>query len=130
MSRIQLTDNIMSAMVKMSDGNPGALAAMADTLKIEKEVDPDAALTPMATILGLDTIGVYGSGIYVLWNDQCNRDAASLIALLRAHQLGFISSHEVKRAADDEARSVKLPIADLWKKVCETLPNFRKPVAA
>ena len=34
MSRIQLQDNAISAVTKMSEGNPGAMTAMMEILKI------------------------------------------------------------------------------------------------
>ena len=40
MNRITLCDNAKSAVIKMCEGNPGAITALMEILKCAKQVDP------------------------------------------------------------------------------------------
>ncbi len=129
MTRINLVDTGRDILVKMADGNPGALSAMIEMLKHGETVDPQCFMGGMGAILSLDTLGIYGTEIYILWNDQCKRDTRELLMLLRANQLGFVSSSEIKTVAEDQMRQVMFSeekMEELDKQVCERLPRFRK----
>lgn len=128
MERITLQDDGMSAMLKMADGNPGAVTAMMELLQDDNKTDPDSFIGGIGNILSLDTIGIYGTDIYVLWSDICGRDIVKMISLLRGHQLGFITSELLKEISGRQDRSGKslIDIEDIYKKVCDYLPNFDK----
>jgi len=106
MSRIELTDSPMDALIKMAEGNPGAAVAMMDILKQHDEIDPQAMLGGLGTIMILDTWGIYGSSIYILYSDKCDRNVRQLLMLLRATQLGFFSHTKLQQMAEDQMRSV------------------------
>ena len=130
MSKIELTDNAQSMVVKMSDGNPGAVACLVDTLKRAKEIDPMDAFAPFGPILSLDSMGIYGSSIYVLWSDKCKRNTRLVLMLLRACQLGFLSPQRIKDMAADQSRTVNMSeteFTELDQKVCDRLPEFERP---
>ena len=99
MSRIKLTDTTLDVVTKMSDGNPGAINTMMLILKEAKNIDPQAFMDGLSVLLSLDDMGIYGTEIYILSNDQCNRDIRKLLMLLRATQLGFISRERIKKIA-------------------------------
>ena len=129
MTRIQLADNTMTIVTKMSDGNPGALAALCEILKLGTEIDPQGMMGGLGAILGLDTLGIYGSDIYILWSDQCHKDTRELLMLLRANQLGFVSSDKIVANAKDQMREVKFAqeeMDDFNQKVCAQLPDFQQ----
>lgn len=115
----------MDVMIKMSDGHPGALNALLEILKSDS-IDPDAALGGLGTILLLDSFGIYGSDIYILHCDICNRDLPKTLAVLRAVQLGFFDRETLRDACHRQDRSGKslIPVDDLYAKVKERLPNF------
>lgn len=119
-NRIGLTDDIMSATIKMGDGDPGAIAAVMDLVKLAPTVDSDSAFGPYAGLIWLDSFGVYGSDIYVLWNDVCKRNGRTVLMLLRAAQLGLMPYTDLFKPLDDAH------IAALDERVCEALPNFEK----
>lgn len=129
MSRIKLEDSIMDALVKMSDGNPGALTAMQNMLMQGENIDPQGALGGTGAILDLDTWEIYGSDIYILWNDKCNRDVRRMLMIIRATQLGNFSHEKLKAMAADQRREINLT-DDEWEEqdkfVCEFLPEFKK----
>lgn len=126
MNRITLCDNAKSAVIKMCEGNPGAITALMEILKCAKQVDPDDFMGGLGKILALDTLEIYGTNIYVLWNDICDRNTSKMIAVLRANQLGFISDQILKDACHRQDRSGReiIPVEELYVKVVERLPRF------
>jgi hypothetical protein len=130
MSRIQLKDTEKDVLIKMSDGNPGALTAMMEMLEKDKDIDPQAFRGGMSAILLLDTFEIYGTDIYILWNDQCNRDVRRLLMLLRAVQLGFIPDSLLQSIGACQTRENLLSQEEmdaLDKKVCTRLSQFQRP---
>lgn len=126
MSKITLADNAMSAVVKMCEGNPGAMTALVEVIKYGKQVDPNDFMGGLGKILALDTLEIYGTDIYVLWNDICDRNTSKMIAVLRANQLGFISNQILKEACHRQDRIGRdiIPVEELYSKVIERLPDF------
>jgi len=68
MSKLELQDSGQDIILKMGEGNPGAMSCTMDMLSNEK----------VHLILILDTLGLYGSNLYMLWSDCCNRDLEEL----------------------------------------------------
>lgn len=129
MSRIKLTDSVMDSLVSMSEGNPGALTAMMDLMKKQNSIDPQSALGELSPIFSFDTHGIYGSSIYVLWSDKCDRDARKTLMLLRSVQLGFLAESRLQELASDQSRQINLSteeFEDLDKKVCAKLEDFQR----
>jgi hypothetical protein len=130
MERLGLQDTVLSAVTKMSDGNPGAISAMTEIIKKHEQIDPQSALGGLGVIMLLDTYEIYGTDIYILYSDKCNRDVRRMLMIMRATQLGLFSHLKLKEMAHDQMRQVNLT-EDEWKdldsKVCEQLPEFAKP---
>jgi hypothetical protein len=128
-TRIQLEDSIQNIIIKMSDGNPGAVTTLIEVIKNDGRVDPQSAFAGVGSILLLDSFGIYGSSIYILYNDKCNKNIRKFIMLLRAVQLGFIRVDRLKELAEDQTRQINLSDEE-WKdiemKVCEQLEDFAK----
>lgn len=127
--RIQLNDSFLSIASKLSEGNPGALNVIMRMVKSSEKIDPDAAMGPFAHLLNLDSFGVYGSKIWILYKDVCGEDLVNTIGVLRAVQLGMMSRGALTRAIDESIsplESVKIDIPDLLAKIREQLPNFGK----
>jgi hypothetical protein len=128
-TRIELTDSFMSAVMKMSEGNPGAISCIMSIMESTPEIDPHNALGGLGNILSLDTLGIYGPAIYVLWNDQCNRDDRTFIMLLRAYQLGFLDEERIRAAANPNGHRKPISpdeIRTLDDKVCSELERFKR----
>ena len=127
--KIELSESIQDVMVKMSNGNPGAIPAIIDLYKNGIEIDPDSMLRELGPILYLDSNEIYGSDIYILWNDKCDRDVRRFIMLLRACKLGIFSNQKLKQLSLDQMRKVNITEEewkDIEEKVLEQLPNFKK----
>lgn len=119
-SRIELTDTPMDMFIKLADGNPGALTAMMTLCEKAEGIDPDAAFGSLTPLLALDTHGIYGSRIWVLWKDVCDMDPIKVMTLLRAVQLGDMSEFELTRATDGRAFDFQA----INDKVREFIPAF------
>ena len=63
MSRIGLTDHPLDMLVKMADGNPGAVGALMDIMAKHDEIDPQAVMGGTGAVMMLDTWGIYGTDI-------------------------------------------------------------------
>lgn len=122
-TRIDLTDSITSAVAKLSEGNIGAVSVCAQLLKEAEAIDPDAAMGALGALLGLDSIGIYGSRIWILFKDRCGMNVPKMLAVLRAWQLGFISDTAIRAALDDRSDS-SLDVDGLYAAVKKELPAF------
>ena len=124
--RIKLHDNTTDVVVKMSNGNPGAMNVIALLLKQADRIDEYDAMGGFGKILLLDSFEIYGTDIYVLYNDICGRDLVKMIAVLRATQMGMFSSSILKDACHRQDYSGRdmVPVDELYDKVKEQLPLF------
>lgn len=122
MSRIQLHDTGMSAAMKMSDGNPGALRVIAEMMRDGAKIDPDSALGGLAGVLDLDTLKIYGPRIWMLFKDVCGEDLRVTLAILRAWQFGFLTEAKVNHAIDHYGEGIDVPA--LVAQVEKELPSF------
>ena len=130
MSRIQLNDTAMSAAVKMSEGNPGALSVCAMMLRQGGEIDPDDFAGGLGNLLSMDTLKIYGPQIWMLYKDVCGQDLRVTCAVLRANQLGYVSESALHNAIENYGEGLDVP--SLVAQVEEFLPRFQrvKTVAA
>lgn len=127
MSRIKLSDNTMDIVIKMSEGNPGAISVLYKLLQPKTNlIDPDTVMGRLGNILSLDTLGIYGADIDVLMNDICGNDMVKFITVIRSPQLGFLKEEVLRDACSrrDYSGRDMINIEDLYKKVKEQLPRF------
>lgn len=129
MSKIELNDDGKSIMIKMSEGNPGAIAAMIVMVVESDSIDPKAFMGGIGAIIMLDTWKIYGTDIHILFNDKCDRDVRKMLVLIRAVQLGFFSQVKLQEMAADQRREINIS-DDEWQeiddKVCGRLVDFQK----
>lgn len=126
-TRIELTDTILTSITKLAEGNPGALTACVDIMKLAAQIDPDNAFGSLGVLLDLDQHGIYGSRIWELYDRVCDRDMVKLVTLFRAYQLGQLAGIEasaINRAIDEGA---VLDHDAALAAVRERLPNFARP---
>lgn len=81
MSRITMFDDLTSAVTKLCNGNPGAINACCVLIKEGAHIYPYT--DGCEYLMTLDSIGIYGTDIYVLWSDICQRDLEKMIQMLR-----------------------------------------------
>lgn len=86
-TRITADMSFQDMLITMSEGNPGALTCMMQMMNS----DPMALLD----ILLFDSMGIYGSKIYMVWNDCCGRDMAKFKETIKAFREGKFSEEEI-----------------------------------
>ena len=121
--RIGLGDTILSATMKLSEGNPGALRVCMDLLQHSGAIDPDSAMGGLGSLLCLDTEGIYGPQIWMLYKDVCGENLVNMVAVLRAMQLGIVRRVDVKLALN---HSTNMDVAEVLDRVQLRLPAFGK----
>ncbi len=121
--RINLDDSIMDVMQKMCEGNPGALTVCVNILKNGEQIDPDGAMGGLGALLLLDTLGVYGSKIWMLFKDVCDSDVSTMLAVLRGWQLGMLTEKQIHHAIGNRGQGLNIP--ETCQMVSERLPNFK-----
>lgn len=124
-TRVTLEDTEMSAIMKLSDGNPGATVVCARLLKESGDIDTDSPLGGLGTLLNLDTEHVYGPSIWMLYKDVCKESLWKTVAVLRSCQLGFLSNTALHHAINNRGDGVNLD--ELVKKVTDQLAGFKIP---
>ena len=132
MSRLTAEMSIQDMIVAMAGGNPGAVAAIVEICGAAPTVDPEnfannAALLDskpfgIGPILHLDSNEIYESRIWMLYKDVCNHNAARVIGLLRAVQLGLLKPCKLDYAIDNHGRG--LDLFGTLKKVRGKLPKM------
>jgi hypothetical protein len=126
MARIEMKDSMMDVVIKLSEGNPGALSVCMQILK-DSTTDPDNALGGLGVLLSLDTLEIYGSHIWLLYKDICGENLENMLGVLRAWQLGFLTENTLKEAVLNCNRPPwhhGLDVENLVAQVKERLPNF------
>jgi len=124
-ARIRLEMSIPDVLYALSEGNPGALTVCLGMLKDGEAIDPDAALGSLSPVLMLDTLGIYGPRIWMLYKNVCGQDIGKTIALLRAWQLGLagVSRQGLDHAIDNYGAGIEVDA--VVEQVKTQLPNFR-----
>jgi hypothetical protein len=120
--RIELTDNFLSACLKLAEGNPGAITAIADMCEQSPAIDPESAFGELAPLLSLDTHGIYGSQIWTLYKYVCSGNAIKTLACLRAVQLGLLPESMLMVAIAN--RGASLNTDEVLAGVRKRLPSF------
>lgn len=123
-TRIELNDTPISAVAKLSEGNPGALSVCMQMLQRGGDIDPDGILGGLGCILCLDSYAIYGTRIWMLYKDVCGEDLMKTVAMLRAVQLGFLKEAKLHHAVNNYGDGIDVDA--LLVEVQEFLPKFGK----
>lgn len=97
---------------------------MCEIIKHGPRIDPDNP-EGFGPILALDSIGIYGPDIWLLWKDVCGENPVKVVGILRAWQLGMVSSEQLKSACSGKPYD-PLPVEELIAMVRHRLPNFTR----
>lgn len=132
--RVNLGMNYGQALMVVSEGNPGAARVLVDLATQGPAIDGDSALAEWGGILALDSHGIYGSDIWLMYKDLCEQSYVRMLAVLRAVQLGLERESTVKNAIEFAKapwdKTNPLPserISGLHAEVCRKLPKFQRP---
>lgn len=124
---ITLEDTFATAIMKVGKGNPGATVVLMGCAEKAATVDPDNLMGAFAPILQLDSYGIYGSHIWILYKDICSENISKFIAILRAVQLGIISEFELHDGIGCQfnPNPMRMDVNRIVAEVKAELPNFK-----
>lgn len=126
MPLIDLNDTGTDVIMKMAQGNPGALSCCVELMKHNAQIDPENAFSSYGAMLLLDQENIRGVNLYILWNDICKRDTRDLVMLVRATQLGFLSREKLTELSQDvPGQRNTFDYSAVDAKVCERLEHFQ-----
>lgn len=91
-------------------------------IKESAKIDPDCAFAELGPLLTLDSYGIYGPRVWMLYKDVCGHDLVKTLGMLRAAQLGIISEPLLSHAINSNGYG--LDVDETLSKVRERLPNF------
>lgn len=114
----------IDVITELADGNPGAINVIMALLKDAAKIDPDAAMGSLHALLDLDTMGIYGPSIWMLYKDVCNHDITKLLAMQRCSQLGIHKWKESDLHDRDKSLALREFAEGAVALVQEQLPNF------
>lgn len=125
-NRVTLDDTVGEILVKMCEGNIGAVKVCTECLKHAATIDPDDFLGGYGPLLHMDTDGIYGSRIWMLYKDVCGEDLVKLCAVLRAVQLGYLHPKTLDAAIDNTRYNgvERINVEALLAQVKARLPRF------
>ena len=88
--RVQATMTFDEVISAMSEGNPGAIECIALMFL-------DDPYGTMLDLLLLDSLEIYGSKLYMIWNDCCDRNVKKMKKTLEAFRKGQFSKEEIHK---------------------------------
>ncbi|HBC85091.1 MAG TPA: hypothetical protein DCZ30_06850 [Clostridiales bacterium] len=94
--RITPNMELKEILVTMSDGAPGAAVCLAEMMNFNSKI-------ALYNIVWFDSMEIYGSTIYRLWNGCCNRDMTEFndaIQFLRSNNFSKEQIHEKIASGD------------------------------
>jgi hypothetical protein len=111
---------VPDAVAKIAEGNIRAAVCIMDLMKHSEEIDPLSYLKVIGPVMLLDSLGIYGPNVWVIFKDVCEQNHARMLAVLRATQLGMLSSEallEVSNRYRNEGKVKTIDVAELYFKV-------------
>lgn len=124
---LTLDDTVQSAIMKLAQGNPGALTVLMQVMEQAERIDPDSFGGPVMVLMHLDELGFHGPRVWMLYKDVCGESVSRMMGALRAVQLGIISDNTLKAAVENYGRGLDLEAA--LAAVKARLPRFQLEVA-
>ncbi len=124
--RVGLTDSVMDMMLKLSDGNPGAVRVLMEMMEQSEAIDPDSIMQGPLSVLSLDTHSIYGERIWMFYKDVCGESILNLLGVMRAVQLGISTDAAMDHAIDN--RGAGIDVLGLLGEVQKRLPAFGQNV--
>ena len=97
--KININDNMMQVMLKMSEGNPGAITGMASLIK-------DDPMSGFMLLLGLDDMNIRGSQIWQIYKYYCEEDIEKFKEVIRNRDADMVQYLNEQNAAEGQEKAV------------------------
>jgi hypothetical protein len=95
---------VPDAVAKIAEGNIGAAVCIMDLMKHSEEIDPLSYLKVIGPVMLLDSLGIYGPNVWVIFKTS-EQNHARMLAVLRATQLGMLSSEALLEVSNRQYRN-------------------------
>ena len=122
--RITLNDTVLDIVMKMTEGNPGAITVLGRLQREHAQIDPQNMMGWLGVVLSLDSYSIYGSRIWMLYKDVCKEDLVNMVSIMRAVQMGLMSEKYLNDYIDNNPDGVHLPT--VLEAVREKLSEFAR----
>lgn len=122
MSRLIGNEQLFEAVTILSEGSVGAVSVLVEIIKTNERIDPDDVFGSVGPLFTLDSLGIYGSKIWMLHKEVCKQKIILTLAMIRAAQMGIISAQSLKWAIDHAGQGID-PIATMVA-LQRQLPRF------
>lgn len=97
--KIDINDNMMQVMLKMSEGNPGAITGMASLIN-------DDAMSGFMLLLGLDDMNIRGSQIWQVYKYYCEEDVEKFKEVIRNRDADMVQYLNEQNAVEGQEKAV------------------------
>lgn len=112
MGRLNLDASVQDIVLAFSEGNPGALQVMIETLKATEQT-----AQAYGCLFMYDALELYGPKLYMLWNDCLGRDINMMVRLAKLWRERKISGEFIQEHVNYEGGRGKPFDAELFKEV-------------
>jgi hypothetical protein len=116
---------VSDVITMLAGGNPGALRVCIELYENTSEIDPNAGLGGLGTLLSLDALNIWDHRIWMFYKDFCGEDLGKMLAVMRAYQLGQLegcTQSAIDRAIDNYGEGLDLD--KIIQAVQTRLPKF------
>ena len=98
MSRIAISDDLVTALQKMSEGNPGAINVIMQLVEKTDELYVGQGFAPFECVSRLDKLAIYGPSIWILYKDICHQRIELVFKMLHANVKGILSDADINKS--------------------------------
>ncbi len=119
-----MPQNGMDLVVELASGDVEAGKVLVRVLKEGGQIDPDAALGGLSTLLTVQHYSLRGAGIVVVYEMICKRDLSKFIAIVRAMQLDLLEADVLKLEIESQGQCARIDADAVLADVQRKLPDF------
>ena len=122
-NRITLNMSVIEAVCALVDGHPGAMDVCVRMVKEAPTICPSWGKMGFLPLIQLDSEGLYGPSIWVLYKDLCESKIDRTWALLCASQMGLVCNGQtLKWMTGDGGTRVTNDLREYLKVVIDAVP--------
>lgn len=126
--RIELHDSWVDIIEKLGEGHPGASKVLCLLLRDRDLFQIGSPLGILQTFMALDSAGIFGEDIWILYKDICSESLDTFIAVLRATDFYFVTPEFLRAAVQWADHRVDLinviDLEEAIKELKDRLPDF------
>ena len=98
MSRIAISDELVTGLTNMSEGNPGALNVLMQLVNRSAKMELTNVCSLFDYFSRLDSLEVYGASIWILYKDICGEKIEVMVEVLNAVGNNTVSQMDITKS--------------------------------